>query len=76
MLYEPTMKTNALQWFSLAVLVGWTALAAGAIASLDGEPHFASVVHTHQMPAPREEEAPVLLCDCSPAPGALTQARE
>ncbi len=70
------MKTNSLLWFSLVVLIGWTALAAGAIATVDGEPHLATVVHSHQLPPEPADELPVLLCDCSPPPGQLTQARE
>ena len=51
------MKNSSLVVFAAIILVGWTSLAAGVIASLAGEPAFVSHAHGHQG-APEEVSVP------------------
>lgn len=65
------MKTLALPLFAALILLGWTALAAGAIAALAGEPDFVSQRHQHRAAPPpvAEEPAPLIsgTPQCDPA---------
>lgn len=55
------MKTLVLPLFAALILLGWTALAAGAIAALAGEPDFVSQRHHHRAtPAPTPEPPPLI----------------
>ena len=50
------MKNSTLFLFSLLILVGWTALAAGVFAVFAGEPEVSMQVHQHEVtPVPPEE---------------------
>lgn len=55
------MKTISLALFSAVILLGWTSLAAGALASLAGAPAAVNKPHRHQVPKkPVVEPAPLL----------------
>lgn len=60
------MKNSSLVLFAAVILLGWTSLAAGLIASFAGQPAFVSRAHGHQ-PAPTEVSVPGPLYSNVPA---------
>jgi hypothetical protein len=54
------MKNTTLILFALLILLGWTSLAAGVLATFNAEPHFSTRAHPHQVaPPPAAPEAPL-----------------
>jgi hypothetical protein len=63
------MKNSSLALFAAVILIGWTSMAAGVIATFAGQPAFSSRAHQHhEVVAPVEVDSPAPLYSNSAAP--------
>lgn len=61
------MKNSTLALFAVVILLGWTSMAAGVIATFAGQPDLSTRAHRHHEVAPVEQHQPAALYSNAPA---------
>jgi hypothetical protein len=57
------MKNTTLMAFAVTILIGWTGLAAGLLASFAGHPVAVNRPHVHEQPASEVPDEPMLFSE-------------